>query len=90
MAYIQERKGRDGKPCYRVQVRLKGYPVQTATFERKTDAKLWTQQTENAIREGRHFKTTEAKKHTLGEISLTVTWLTSFPVNLQGLKCAST
>lgn len=68
MAYIQERKGRDGKPCYRVQVRLKGYPIQTATFERKTDAKLWAQQTENAIREGRHFKTTEAKKHTLGNL----------------------
>jgi integrase len=66
MAYIQERKGRDGKPCYRVQVRLRGYPIQTATFERRTDAKLWAQQTENAIREGRHFKTTEAKKHTLG------------------------
>ena len=68
MAYIQERKTDDGKIHYRVQVRLKGYPTTTATFERKTDAKLWAQQTEAAMREGRHFKTTEAKKHTVAEL----------------------
>ena len=28
----------------------------------------WIQDTESAIREGRHFKTTQAKKHTLGEL----------------------
>lgn len=39
--------------------------MQTATFERKMDAKKWAQQTEAAIREGRHFKTSEAKRHTL-------------------------
>ena len=65
MAYIQERPGKDDKPNFRVQIRLRGYPVQTATFERKTDAKLWAQQIESAIREGRHFKTTEAKKRYL-------------------------
>lgn len=65
MAYIQERKNQDGQTNYRVQVRLKGYPTQTATFARKTDAKIWAQQIESAIREGRHFKTVEAKKHTL-------------------------
>jgi len=68
MAYIQERETQDGKTHYRVQVRLKGFPVTTATFERKTDAKLWAQQTEAAMREGRHFKTSEAKKHTLGDL----------------------
>jgi len=68
MAYIQKRKTQKGKASYRVQVRLKGHPTQTATFERKTDAKKWAQQTESAIQEGRHFKTTEAKKHTLGEL----------------------
>jgi len=56
MAYIQERKTGDGKIHFRVQVRLKGYPKETATFDRKTDAKLWAQQTEAAMREGRHFK----------------------------------
>lgn len=66
MAAIQERKTQDGKAMYRVLVRLKGYPPQSATFDRKTDAKKWAQQTEAAIREGRHFKTREAKKHTVG------------------------
>lgn len=65
MAYIDERKTGDGKTHYRVQVRLKGYPAQSATFDRKTDAKLWAQQTESAIRDGRHFKTAESKRHTL-------------------------
>jgi len=67
MAYIQERQGRDNKRVYRVQVRLRGYPTQTATFARKTDAKRWAQQTEAAIREGRHFKTILAKQHTQAE-----------------------
>lgn len=65
MAYIQQRQTQDGQISYRVQIRLKGHPTQTATFARKTDAKIWAQQTESAIREGRHFKTVEAKKHTL-------------------------
>lgn len=68
MAYIQERKTDDGKTHFRVQIRLRGYPTTTATFERKTDAKLWAQQTEASMRDGRHFKTAEAKKHTLGEL----------------------
>jgi integrase len=68
MASIQERKNSKGEILYRVQVRLKGCPLQTATFARKTDAKKWAQHTEAAIREGRHFKTSEAKRHTLGEL----------------------
>nr|WP_320114248.1 site-specific integrase [uncultured Desulfuromonas sp.] len=68
MATIQERKSSDGKIKYRVIVRLKGCPPQSATFERKTDAKKWAQDTESAIRDGRHFKTVEAKKHTLQEM----------------------
>jgi hypothetical protein len=68
MAYIQERKDKDGKTHFRVQIRLKGHPTTTTTFERKTDAKLWAQQTESTMRDGRHFKTAEAKKHTLGEL----------------------
>ena len=68
MAAIQKRVGDNGDPSYRVRVRLKGYPIQTATFKRLTDAKRWAQQTEAAIREGRHFKTREAKKHTLADL----------------------
>lgn len=65
MANIEKRTSNDGKISYRVKIRLKGYPAQTATFDRKTDAQKWVQQTESAIREGRHFKTTESRRHTL-------------------------
>lgn len=68
MANIEKRTSKAGETSYRVKIRLKGYPGQTATFERITDAKKWVQQTESAIREGRHFKTSEAKRHTLAEM----------------------
>lgn len=67
MANIEKRTNQDGKISYRVKIRLKGYPTQSATFDRLTDARKWVQQTESAIREGRHFKTHEAKRHTLTE-----------------------
>ena len=65
---LQTRTAKDGTPRYTAEVRLKGYPAQTATFKRKTDAKKWIQDTETAIREGRHFKTAEAKKHTFADL----------------------
>ena len=61
MAYIQERRTKDGETHYRVQVRLKGYPTETATFRRKTDAKTWATVTEAAIRERRHFPKMERR-----------------------------
>ncbi|MFK7794607.1 MAG: tyrosine-type recombinase/integrase [Gammaproteobacteria bacterium] len=68
MAHIEARTDKKGKTRYRVQIRLKGHPTQSATFERKTDAKKWAQDTESAIRDGRHFKTVESKRHTVGEM----------------------
>ncbi|HEY6336331.1 MAG TPA: site-specific integrase, partial [Alphaproteobacteria bacterium] len=68
MAYIQARKSSNGRTKYRAQVRLKGHPIQCATFERKTDARRWVQQIESAIREGRHFKTSEAKRHSVADL----------------------
>lgn len=68
MATIEKRVSKaDGSFQYRVRVRLRGFPPQTASFKRLTDAKKWVQQTESAIREGRHFKTVESRKHTLQE-----------------------
>lgn len=67
MANIEKRIAQDGTTSFRVKVRLKGFPTQSATFDRLTDARKWVQQTEAAIREGRHFKTTESKRHTLGD-----------------------
>lgn len=67
MATIQKRTTQCGKTTYRVQVRLKGHPTETATFLRLTDAKAWAQQTEADIRRGKYFKTSEAKKRTMAE-----------------------
>ena len=67
MANIEKRTTQDGTTSFRVKIRLKGFPTQSATFDRLTDARKWVQQTEAAIREGRHFKTTESKRHTLGD-----------------------
>ncbi len=68
MASIRKRVQKDNSISYRVDVRLKGFPPQRATFKRLTDAKKWGQQTEAAIREGRYFKSAESRKHTLGEL----------------------
>ena len=68
MANIQERRSADGKVSYRVQVRKRGFPPQTATFERKTDAKRWAQDTESAITEGRFFHTSEDRKRNFAEM----------------------
>jgi integrase len=68
MASIRKRTNKNGATSYRVDVRLKGFPPQRATFTRLTDARKWGQQTEAAIREGRYFKTAEARKHTLGDL----------------------
>lgn len=68
MAVIQERKGQDGKTKYRALIRLKGHPPVSATFVRKTDAKRWAARTEEEIKDGRYFKSSEAKKHTLADL----------------------
>ena len=68
MATIERRLSKASGNTYRAKIRLSGYPVQSASFERLTDARKWVQQTETAIREGRHFKTTESKRHTLAEL----------------------
>lgn len=68
MATITKRTDSTGATSYKVEIRLKGHPAQRATFGRLTDARKWAQATEAAIREGRHFKTTEAKRHTLADL----------------------
>jgi len=68
MANIDKRISQAGLISYRVLIRLKGYPAQSATFKRITDAKRWELQTEAAIKEGRYFQVSEAKKHTFNEL----------------------
>jgi integrase len=67
MATIIRRPGKNGQTSYRAQVRRKGSPTLSASFTKLSDAHKWVQVTEAAIIEGRHFKTAEAKRHTLAE-----------------------
>lgn len=68
MGNIEKRVSSDGKTSYRVKVRLLGHPTQTATFERRSDAVRWSQQTEADIRAGRYFERQESRKHTFSEL----------------------
>jgi integrase len=68
MAVIRERRRSDGTVSYQVQVRLKGYPPQTSTFQRKTDARKWAEDAASAIRQGRSFASVQAKRHTAAEM----------------------
>ena len=64
---LVRRTTKQGQISY-AQVRRKGAPPLSATFTRLADAKKWVQITEAAIVEGRHFKTAEAKRHTLADM----------------------
>jgi len=66
MASIEKRTAADGATSYRVKVRLKGCPVESATFDRLTDAKTWAAKTESDMKAGRHFG--ESKRHTFVEL----------------------
>jgi integrase len=68
VANIESRRAENGSISYRVKVRLKGHSTESATFERLTDARRWAQATEAAMRDGRHFRTAEAKRHTLADL----------------------
>ncbi len=61
MATITKRISANGAVSYRVQIRLKGHPPDSATFERLTDAKRWATETEAAIRQGRYFGITRRR-----------------------------
>ena len=65
MGYIRDPIKPGGR--YQAEVRLKGHPTLSATFDRKTDAKAWIQKVEADIRCGRHQLYSEAKQHTFGE-----------------------
>ena len=65
MATIQKRTTSKGT-AYRVMIRLKGHPPESATFDRLTDAREWAKKTEADIKAGRHFGA--SKRHTLSEL----------------------
>lgn len=67
MASIRKRVKSNGEVTYTAQVRVKGHPTECATFKRKTETDLWAKQTEADIRRGLYFKTSQAKRHTVGD-----------------------
>ncbi|MDA1117095.1 MAG: tyrosine-type recombinase/integrase [Proteobacteria bacterium] len=72
MAAIQRRTWTDknGGQCttYRVQIRKRGFPPVTATFERKTDADKWAKATEADMDRRRYFPQHAAERSTLAEL----------------------
>jgi len=68
MAAIEERTDQNGDKTFRVKIRKKGYPSQTASFKRKTDAKKWAMQIEAAMDEGRYFSHSQSKRKTFGDM----------------------
>ena len=53
MATISKRVTSKGKAHYRVQVRLKGYPERTETFDTKKEAEDWAKDVESGLKQGR-------------------------------------
>ena len=68
MPSIEERSTKEGTTTYRVRVRRKGYPTQTASFDRLTDAHQWAYITEAAIAEGRQIIPPKLVEHTVTEL----------------------
>ncbi|MCB2213288.1 site-specific integrase, partial [bacterium] len=68
MGSIQKRVQDDGTVRFRALVRLKGFPVQSATFENVSKARLWIQNTEVELRDGRYFGVLPGSKLTLKKL----------------------
>lgn len=81
MGTIREGRRKDGSLSYHAEVRLKGHSSQRASFRTRSLAKKWVQDTESAIRDGRHFRTAESKRHTLADLieRFFKEWLPKFP-----------
>lgn len=80
MGSIRECPRKDGTCTYHAEVRMKEHS-QRATFRTRSLAKKWIQDVESAIRDGRHFKTAESKRHTVGEMidRFITQWLSKHP-----------
>jgi len=53
---------------YRVQVRRRGTPPQSASFQTLAEARKWAKIREGAVLEGRHFPSTAANRHTISDL----------------------
>jgi integrase len=59
---------RTGKISWRARIRRTRLPDLTKTFFRKTDAKLWVEETKAAINSGRYMPIAEAQRHTVTNV----------------------
>jgi integrase len=66
MATIEKRTT-DAGTSYRAKIRLSGFPPESATFERLTDARTWAAKTESDMKAGRHFGA--SKRHTFKDLA---------------------
>lgn len=67
MGFIRARPLKSGGTRYQAEIRLKGHPTVTKTFDRKTDAKNWIQKAEADIRCGRHQLYSQGRHRTFKE-----------------------
>ena len=66
MASIEKRASEGGSLSYRVKIRMKGRPPESATFDRLTDAREWSKKIEADMKANRHFGA--SKRHTVAEL----------------------
>jgi integrase len=67
MATINMHTAKDGSTSYRVRVRMKGQPIQTASFHTLKDAQRWAKMREGEMLAGRHFPE-KRQQYTLSEL----------------------
>ncbi len=67
MASINVHTSQDGVKTYRVRVRVKGQPLQTASFRDMTSARKWATMIEGQAIAGKHFPQ-KKPQHTLDEL----------------------
>lgn len=69
MATIRKRVASDGRTRWQVQIRLRGRPPVTSTFDRKTDASAWVEEVEREIRAGRYGVTIASRERTVADLA---------------------
>lgn len=85
MGTIRELTKKDGSKTFHAEVRLKGHPIERDSFRTRTKAKQWIQDIESGIRDGRHIRTAESKRHTVAEMieCFISQWLPKYPERQQ-------
>jgi integrase len=67
MATIRKRTTKDGETRYQAMIRRAGFPMRTETFSTRVKAQKWVRLIEGQMEDGRHFRSAEAKRRTLGD-----------------------